>query len=297
MRKFTTIYFLFCVLLTANAQRINDAYHLKHNIRQDNQQFEFRVLDFGDKGVYQYDKSKFYFWLKAQQVHATQGYSSGLLLHGEFQAFYVNKQLSQRGYFYKGLKNGEWLYWNSEGTMTHLEHWRSGVKVGTEKSFSDEGVMLAQVKYKMFKTVRQTPDSTIVSYHKKNKQTITLHDAYGNKNQVIRRKNGQLHGKQVTYKEGKPELVEEYKNGQKVEEKAKEKKGDKESGNTGTAAGKKPFSERMKTIFRKSDKEKKDSKNKEKNTKTNQKPTERNTKKDAEKKEKKPLFPKKNNKS
>lgn len=236
MKKWFLFFSLLLLALHAPAQKINTEYHLKHNIKQDNQQFEFHVLDFGDKGVYQYDKSKFYFWLKAQQVHATQGYSSGLLLHGEFQGFYGNKQLAQRGYFYKGLKNGEWLYWNAGGTMTHLEYWRSGVKVGTEKSFSDEGKLLAQTKYKVFKTVRETPDSVIVTRQRKNTQEITLRDAYGHKTKVIRTKEGKLHGKQLEYKTDGTLVSENYKNGQKTEREA----------------SRKPFSQKVKGIFKKS---------------------------------------------
>ncbi len=250
MKKFSSLYFLFGVFFTAAAQRVNTDYHLRHNIKQDNQQFEFQVLDFGDVGVYQYDKSKFYFWLKAQQVHATQGYSSGLLLHGEFQAFYDNKQLARRGYFHKGLKNSEWLYWNEAGTLVHIEHWRSGVKVGTEKSFSDAGKLLSQVKYKLFKTTRQTPDSTIISWHRKDRQEITLRDNHGQKSKIIRLKNGQLHGRQLEYKENAA-VVERYKHGQRLEEKSKKPKEVREE-------KKSPFSGKWKGLFKKSgDKEKK----------------------------------------
>lgn len=244
MKKWFLFLSILFPALLVQAQKMNTGYHLKHNIKQDDQQFEFHVLDFNDKGVYQYDKSKFYFWLKAQQVHATQGYSSGLLLHGEFQGFYGNKQLAQRGYFYKGLKNGEWLYWNAEGIMTHLEYWRSGVKVGTEKSFSGEGKLLAQTKYKVFKTVRETPDSIIITRHRKNAQEVTLLDAYGHKTKVIRTKEGKLDGRQLEYKSDGTVVAEAYKNGEKTEQKTKK--------------ARKPF---LKGLFKKSG-EKQDPKNK-----------------------------------
>lgn len=206
------------------AQKTNRDYHLRHNIKQDGQQFEFHVLDFDDPGVYQYDKSKFYFWLKAQQVHSTQGYSSGLLLHGEFQAFYPNKQLARRGYFYKGLKNGEWLYWNQEGRMILIEHWKSGIKVGLEKKFADDGSLLSQTKYKAGKTVRKTADSVIVT--SKNKERITLFGTDGQKLRTIRMKHGKLDGKQQEFKNGKASSISYYKAGEKTE-KAEKKKGGK----------------------------------------------------------------------
>lgn len=217
------------------AQKLDKTYHLKHNIKQDNEQYEFTVLDFDVSGVYNYDKGKYYYWMKAQKVHATQGYSSGLLLNGEFQAFYVNKQLSKRGYFQKGLKNGEWLYWNENGVLVHIEYWRSGVKAGIEKLFDDKGELISRTKYKGAKIERTCKDSVVVINQRKNTKKIVLFDQNHEKSKVIRMKNDVLDGKQEKFKEGKSDGVEFFEKGKLVEKvpfgtklkKLRLKKGDK----------------------------------------------------------------------
>lgn len=261
------IHFFVGILLSSLGftQSMSKQYHLKHNIRQENQQYEFTVMDFKANGVYAYDKSKFYYWLKAQTVHATQGYSSGLLLHGEFQGFYDNKQLSKRGYFYKGLKNGEWLYWNENGVLIHIEHWKSGIKSGVEKKFDAQGDLLYKVKHGKFKTTRQTKDSLLVQYDRQDKIQLTLFDHKGEKIQVIRKKGDHLHGKQESYTDGKISQVEYYNDGEKTEQKSTIpilKKGSDKDKNTQKSVPKKTESKKIEpkknkkklSIFSKKDK-------------------------------------------
>jgi hypothetical protein len=251
-----------CVLF---AQKLDKGYHLKHNIKQENEQYEFTVLDFDANGVYNYDKNKFYYWLKSQQVHATQGYSSGLLLHGEFQAFYVNKQLSKRGYFQKGLKNGEWLYWNNQGVLVQIEYWRSGIKSGVEKKYDDQGVLISKTIYKGSKTETITKDSIVFQNQRKNTKKIILFDQNHEKSKVIRLKNNLLDGKQENFKDGKSDGVEYYEKGKLLEKvpfgtklkKLRLKKGDK------TDSKDKDSKKEKKGSTSKESKNKKDSKGKD----------------------------------
>ena len=219
MSRFFLIVLIFSISSILYGQKRNTDYHLKHNIKQEKEQYEFTVLDFDANGVYNYDKEKFYYWLKAQKVHATQGYSSGLLLHGEFQAFYTNKQLSKRGYFQKGLKNGEWLYWNEQGVLVQIEFWRSGVKAGTEKIFDSEGILISKTKYKGSKIEKITKDSTIVTNQRKNTQKIVVFDQNHQKSKIVRLKNNTLHGKQESFKDGKSEKAVYFENGKAIEKK------------------------------------------------------------------------------
>lgn len=203
------------------SQKLDKNYHLKHTTRQGEEQFEFTVLDFENNGVYAYDKSKFYYWLKTQEVHSTQGYSSGLLLHGEFKAFHKNKQLSQRGFFQKGLKNGEWLYWNRNGVLICIEHWRSGEKYGIEKRFNDDGNLIGKTKFKRNKQISYYADS-IVSLAKNGCKCIK-HMSNGKINSIERTKSNTLHGKQEKYKDGKLIETTYYENGKKVDRKTEVK--------------------------------------------------------------------------
>ncbi len=265
------IFHLFLFLISFSnpfSQKLDKDYHLKHTIRQDNQQFQFSVLDFDDKGVYDYNKGKFYYWLKSQKVHVTQGYSSGLLLDGEFQSFYDSKQLSQRGYFFKGLKNGEWLHWNEKGVLIQIEHWKSGEKCGVEKIFDNNGELITKIKHKNNKIERWTKDSLIIENTSKTEKKIIVFDARSRKVSVTRLKHKELDGKQEIYKEGKLEKVEFFDDGKKYEKKSLKDRCNK--------LFKKDKSSKEKD---KSGKTKKDKESKTKKSKTTDKESEKKVKK------------------
>ena len=104
------------------AQNHLEDFTLKRSLKQDGLQFNFTVLDDDKRGVKHHKPSKFYYWFKAQHVRATQGASSGRLLHGKFEAFYPDKQLAQQGSYKKGLKHGKWQYWYPDGSFKKVEN-------------------------------------------------------------------------------------------------------------------------------------------------------------------------------
>jgi len=71
----------------------------------------------------------YYFWYGANLIHATQGGYSGKLLNGEYDEYYQNKNLKQKGVFKKGLKDGDWKTWNEDGSLSRLATWKNGVIV------------------------------------------------------------------------------------------------------------------------------------------------------------------------
>lgn len=119
MRIFILLFFL-VQLLPSNAQEIDYKLYLRHTIRQDDQTYQFATIETSKMAEMTYDLSKLYYWYKAQLVITTQGSASGVLLHGAFESFYDNKQLSSKGNFSKGLKHGTWMYWNEKGKLIRV---------------------------------------------------------------------------------------------------------------------------------------------------------------------------------
>jgi len=249
-------------VLFVNAQKQAKDFYLKRSLKQDGLHFQFTVLEEDKQGVWFYNKQRFYHWYKAQRVLSTQGASSGTLLHGNFEAFYPNKQLAQRGRYQKGLKSGEWLYWSQDGILSRSEHWSNGKFRGIQKWYDGNGEEMETVHLKRWSKERRVADSLIET--RGNKQTIVLVDERGRVVKRENRKHGILHGKVSTYEGGKLIERKRYKNGVEQVKKEKEPKEEKE-----------PF---FKRLFKKKDKTDKVEKSSSK---------EKKAKKDKPKREKK----------
>ena len=272
------------ILLLLNAlfgfsQKELKEFYLNRSLKQDGQQFQFKVLDDDKRGVWFYKKDKFYHWYKAQHVMSTQGASAGVLLHGTFEAFYPNKQLAQRGRFQKGLKSGEWLYWREDGTLLRSEHWRNGVLRGQQKTYNEHGVVSETVVIKRWSNERLAGDTLIQT--KGNKERITLFDDRGRVAHIEERKFGELHGKVNTYEEGKLIESKRYKNG---EERVKKEKESKEAETEAVDEEKEPF---FKRLFKKKEKSQDDKPKSEKKSREEKKSGKNKgkTKRDKKKKE------------
>jgi len=77
--------------------------------------------------------SLFYYWYSANQLHVTQGGYGGQLLNGAFTEYYQNKNLKEQGSFKRGLKDGVWKSWNTDGTLKQVVKWEEGVVVTSER--------------------------------------------------------------------------------------------------------------------------------------------------------------------
>ncbi|OOQ58333.1 toxin-antitoxin system YwqK family antitoxin [Mucilaginibacter pedocola] len=76
------------------------------------------------------DASKMYYWYSANEIHTTQGGYSGKPLNGSYAVYYANKQLKEQGSFDRGLKDGTWKAWTSEGVLLKSENWGKGILSG-----------------------------------------------------------------------------------------------------------------------------------------------------------------------
>jgi len=227
-------------------------FYLKKSLKQDGFQYQFTVLEEDKRGVWHYDKSKFYFWYKAQKVLATQGGASGDLLNGDFVAFHENKQLAQKGRFCKGLKDGKWMYWRTDGTLIMIEYWKKGSASGTKELFNENGESTETIKHARFKSTRTVSDSVIVRKNNGKLETVYLKD-----------ENGNVIGKKV-YKKGvlqveETKKVKESKSGQQ-EESSKRRR-------TEPAEVKEESSSKKESFFKRIFKKKSTEKSKEKETK------------------------------
>ncbi len=206
----------------ANAQDHLKDFSLKRSLKQDGLHLQFMVLDADKKGVRNHQPDKFYYWTKAQHVRATQGASSGLLLHGPFEAFYPDKQLAQKGEYRKGLKHGTWKYWHEDGTFLRIEEWRNGVLSGKQQFFDENGSLVRTELVRHGERKKSIKSDSVIVWKAFDRKTIILKDSIGRISEVQNFKNGELHGIQKSYSEGNLENKQRFKKGAIVEKKSKE---------------------------------------------------------------------------
>lgn len=249
-------------------------YYLRKNIRHDGLQFQFTVLDDDRHGVWLYHRHKRYHWFKAQQVLSTEGASSGVLLHGNFEAFYGNKQLALRGRFNKGLKSGEWMEWYEDGSLKALEQWSNGRKRGEQIYYAADGKVNEVVQERRWSQSIYRNDSLLS--HRGIRTEVRVYDENKRLASLEHFKHKVLHGEVVRYEAGRKVETLHYKNGVLQEPKVKEAKKEK------TEADPKEEKESFfKRIFRKKEKT-------EKGEEKPKSPKEKNPKEPKVKKEKEP---------
>lgn len=229
MKTIVLLNFLLIFSFNSFSQKELKDYSLSRSLKQDGQQFNFKILDDDKRGVWIYRKDRFYFWCKAQHVLSTQGGASGQLIHGNFEGFYENKQLSQQGYFKKGLKHEEWLYWRTDGTLIKSESWKKGKLRGMENYYNIHGDIIQSIKHSKHLIVKESADS-IVELRKNGKlETITLLDSLGSVSRVEHKKNGLYDGKVKQYEDGKLLFQEKYSKGVLIPKKEKKETSEDEN--------------------------------------------------------------------
>ena len=293
MKSLTILLFLLLSFI-ATAQDPIDL-SVRHNMKQDGLSMQFTVLDPDKKGVKHHQSDKIYYWYKAQRVIGTQGGSSGQLLHGLFESFYSNKQLCEQGDYCKGLKDGEWNHWRTDGTLISQERWSNGRQHGTQLYYNEKGEVYKTTIIRGRKATTTSGDSLIELSG--NSRQVTVFDSLGRKLSVARYKKGLLHGKQETYS-GDEKTTTVYREGELVP--AKEKKQKTENQPEASVDGEKEsFFVRLKKRFSKKDKTeqpdpKPEKEKRKKKEKTNQPENPSDTKDlPAGKAGKKPLFKRK----
>lgn len=190
--KTFSFFLLLTISLSGYSQKPVKDFHLKKSMKQETLQYQFTVLDEDKRGVRRYDKSKFYFWYKAQKVLSTQGGASGQLLHGELEVYHDNKQLAQKGKFCKGLKDGKWTYWRTDGTLIVIENWNKGKLTKTKEDFNENGESRQLTKYSLLKYTRENKDSVMCSKNNGELKSICIKGENGELIEKQYFKNGEL---------------------------------------------------------------------------------------------------------
>jgi antitoxin component YwqK of YwqJK toxin-antitoxin module len=104
--KTKPIYIVFWILAVSCLFSFNDPY-LKKRITDK----EFRYEFYTTVAKTRPRNNVIYYWFKAGSIHFTQEGISGELLHDDFDKFYLNNQLAEKGRFKKGKKVGTWRTW------------------------------------------------------------------------------------------------------------------------------------------------------------------------------------------
>jgi antitoxin component YwqK of YwqJK toxin-antitoxin module len=253
-------YILCLITLIASvchSQKIEDI-SLKHSMKQDGLALQFTVLDPDKKGIRRYDTHKTYYWYKAQKVMGTQGGSSGQLLHGRYESFYLSKQLCEKGNYEKGLKDGDWYYWRADGSLLKTEQWRRGTQRGEQAYYSNKGLVQKRIVIRGRHIIVDCGDTLIEISGRS--RTVTLMDSIGRITSVARYKNNLLHGKQETILSDGTKTVVSYKRGATKEAGRDGLKSDHTQSvpaakdqSSDTDGKKQPVKNRLKGIFSKKD--------------------------------------------
>jgi antitoxin component YwqK of YwqJK toxin-antitoxin module len=99
---------------------------------------EFNLLSSAKESNHKLSDENNYYWFRWGEIHNSQGSFSGTLLHGEYAVFYASKQLKVKGHLKYGLADDEWRFWNEEGKLLRIEHWKKGTLKEVVKILSQQ---------------------------------------------------------------------------------------------------------------------------------------------------------------
>lgn len=195
---------------------------------------------------------KMYHWYKSNTIMSTNGGIDGKVLHGKYAAFYLNNNLKEKGRIKKGLKCGEWKAWYDNGNIKEIASWKKGSKTGGYALYSEDGKLLEKGKLKngirhgFIKSYAADTVSSLIRFKngvpqlevevgksKKDGKHLKEQKEEGSKG------DGEKTSKIFSLKKSKEEKAKDSDN--KKKEKAKNSE-------------KKPFSEKLKGIFKKKEK-------------------------------------------
>jgi antitoxin component YwqK of YwqJK toxin-antitoxin module len=90
-------------------------------------------------------KSLPYFGYKNNSIHSVMGQVMGKALHGNYEELDFNGQLVLKGQFNKGLKNGTWLSYNSEGFLTKDLTYKNGDTISVVNYYDNIGTVINSI--------------------------------------------------------------------------------------------------------------------------------------------------------
>ncbi|SEL95727.1 toxin-antitoxin system YwqK family antitoxin [Parapedobacter koreensis] len=77
-------------------------------------------------------------------IYVTQGGYHGQPLHGKYLERYVDKGMKVLGDYAYGLKSGKWQYWDEQGMLRKVTHWKSGSETGKFSVYNENGRLQQQ---------------------------------------------------------------------------------------------------------------------------------------------------------
>lgn len=120
--------------------------YLHFTVNQDSSTLKINVLK--DEFDFYAKNTMKYFWYRPNQVIATQGGYSGMLLHGDYQEFHLNNNLKQSGRFRKGVKTGEWKTWRENGNLKEIATFQKGIRKGKVWKYDEDGCLKSIERYR-----------------------------------------------------------------------------------------------------------------------------------------------------
>ncbi|WPU95855.1 hypothetical protein SNE25_10030 [Mucilaginibacter sabulilitoris] len=91
---------------------------------------------------------RLYYWYGSGGIRQTQGGYSGRLLHGNYEEYYLDKNLRTQGTFAEGLKDGQWKEWHETGSMKRLVTWKQGEQTGPFQLYGANGKITTSGYYR-----------------------------------------------------------------------------------------------------------------------------------------------------
>lgn len=89
-----------------------------------------------------------YFWYWKGELKNNIGDFHGILQHGTFVKYDLNKNLLEKANFKKGLVKGKYFYWNTNGDYARVEKWKKGVLKGKYKIYNEDGTLKEEGRMK-----------------------------------------------------------------------------------------------------------------------------------------------------
>lgn len=133
------------------------------------------------KSVMKPKEELYYYWFQSNGIHKTQGNYSGRLLDGLYSVYDLEGNLIEKGMFEKGLKQGPWVNWNTNGSRHFVYTFKDGLKQGKYYAYDTAGILKKEYRFR-----RNRLHGKITDYDSILKQQMQLDT---NKKKRIEKKN------------------------------------------------------------------------------------------------------------
>ncbi len=127
MNKFFFLVLLFLSFSKGYSQKID--YPLNNMVTINYHDYLVYAHFTREEGTITIDDDKYYYWFAANDIKKTRGGYDGKILHGLYSAFYMNKNLKEKGKFHYGLKKGEWKEWYRNGELKEKSFYKKGENI------------------------------------------------------------------------------------------------------------------------------------------------------------------------